>query len=61
MDRSEKRKAQRTLDAFTRKAKEDMADWVDKLIAMGHTPSKNEYEAFKSGYIYATNRINNKD
>lgn len=53
MDRWERRKAQRMLDAIKKKAKDDMYDWA---ISLGHAPTQVELEAWKAGYISGVNR-----
>jgi hypothetical protein len=57
MDRQNKRKTQRALEAIARKAKVDMAEWLD---AAGDVTA-SELNAWKAGYIAGINRVNNKD
>lgn len=56
MERSSKRKQERILAAFRRKAKIDMQNWFDTLEK---EPTPEALEAWKNGYVAGVNRASN--
>jgi hypothetical protein len=56
MGRSDKRKQERILASFRRKAKIDMENWFSTLEK---EPTLEEVEAWKNGYITGVNRSSN--
>jgi hypothetical protein len=54
--RKQKRNIERQLNSIKEKAKAGMFDWITSL---DHSPSPQEIEAWKSGYIAGMNRNNN--
>lgn len=54
-NRFQSRKTRRILDAVIRKAKVDMAKWLETLTV---EPTTGELNAFKAGYLYGLNRSN---
>ena len=59
MDRKTRRDNKRILDTVKRKAKLDMASWVDTLS--GRKPTQEEVLAFQAGYILGINRGANNE
>ena len=53
MNRQDRREVQKKLESLAKKAKEDMLKWA---MSVDHTPSKEEGEAWKAGYIAGLNR-----
>ena len=53
MSRTERRALQRAVEKLQAKAKEDMLKWA---MSLNHTPSKEEGEAWKAGYLAGVNR-----
>jgi hypothetical protein len=53
MSRQERRVIKRKLESLANKAKEDMLKWA---MSLNYTPSKEEGEAWKAGYIAGINR-----
>jgi hypothetical protein len=53
MNRPERRKVERQLEALRKKAKEDMYEWA---LNLGHEPTQVELDAWKAGYISGVNR-----
>lgn len=53
MSRPERRAIKRAMEKLQAKAKEDMLKWA---MSLEHTPSKEEGEAWKAGYLAGINR-----
>jgi hypothetical protein len=53
MSRTERRAVKRAVEKLQAKAKEDMLKWA---MSLTHTPSKEEGEAWKAGYLAGINR-----
>ena len=56
-DRWERRKYQKETQKLVKKAKQDMASWMELLP---NVPSEEEVRAWQSGYLSGINRATNR-